>query len=165
MKLVRKIERSKWRNGDLRELDLIPADAITNCMKTQGNTVSVWRVVDAGELNEAVLAMASEFDHLDSIDVVVLDHADLESAGLEIIETPGRTPIIEIANMHRDVCNLNYRSLGCLAAFIAKCIRANEVTRIPRSELKQILIDAIREGRLLLEQLKERVREKLQGAV
>jgi hypothetical protein len=97
----------------------------------------VWRVVDAGELNEAVLAMASEFDHLDSIDVVVLDHADLESAGLEIIETPGRTPIIEIANK-QTIAVIEFKSL--LEKFVyllpIACKPTRKITRSKNSKTK-----------------------------
>lgn len=49
---VRKIARSKWQENQLsankeqaiEEVKNVKADAITNCIKTTGNKLSLWRV-------------------------------------------------------------------------------------------------------------------------
>lgn len=49
---VRKISRSKWQDNPLstneekalQEIRNVAADAITNCIKTTGNRLSIWRV-------------------------------------------------------------------------------------------------------------------------
>lgn len=42
--LVRKINRAKWMQNDILSEQDVSADAITICMKTVGNTLSVWQI-------------------------------------------------------------------------------------------------------------------------
>ena len=51
--LIRKINRNRWLEEDEVPND-VPADAITGCMRTQRNTLSVWEVPDEGKIDEAV---------------------------------------------------------------------------------------------------------------
>ena len=57
--LVRKINRAKWLQTDIAHGDDISADAITNCMKTTSNRLSVWEVESEARIEEAALAIAS----------------------------------------------------------------------------------------------------------
>lgn len=71
--LVRKINRSKWPQEDEKNVFKVASDAITICLKSCGNTLSVWEIDNEQNLDEAVLALASGFQHLESIDVVMLE--------------------------------------------------------------------------------------------
>ena len=160
-RLVRKIDRAKWLQNDIANGQEVSADAITNCMKTKANTLSVWEIDSASALDDAVLAMASQFDHLDTIDVVVLDESELDRAGLRIAATPGTTPVKRLADIHRDITALTYRTLGIVADFTVKCFQQDSVRRFTRGQLISLLKSAIHQGEITETDLKERVRSAL----
>lgn len=134
-------------------------------MKTQQNAISTWAIKqdDPSERANAVLAMASSFTSLDTIDVVILDASHVESFGLRLEQTSGNTCVSELADTHRDIVNLTYQSLGVLATLIANCITDERVQRFTKSELRKILISAVQSGMVELAQLNDNVQKKLKG--
>jgi len=58
---VRKINKAKWLRADIVNSAEIPADAITNCLRTQQNNLSVWRIKSEDEIENAVIAISSKF--------------------------------------------------------------------------------------------------------
>lgn len=159
--LVRKIERAKWMQNDVLGREDVSADAITNCMKTKANALSVWEVTEEGNVPDAVLAIASEFQHLDTIDVVILHQAAIADAGLHVEKTEGRTPVKELLETHRDITNLGYSSLGTLAGFIVDGFRDDRVKRFTRGQIRRLIKEAIESGRLDKEELQKAVRSKI----
>ena len=137
------------------------ADAITNCMRTLKNTLSVWLIADSTELEEAVLAIASEFDHLDATDFLILEMPLLEEKNVEIAETPGQTPYKAFISSHRDIVKLDYVSLGATAEVMVESIRRHYHERFTRGQLKRLLQQGIDDGRIQPTDLKESVRTKL----
>lgn len=160
--LIRKINRGKWLQGEVVPAD-IPADAITGCMRTQRNTLSVWEVPDENKIDEAVLAIVSASDHLETVDVVQIDREYLEENEIDCIQTKGRTLVEDLADTHIDLSNLAYKELGIIAYHIADKFRQNKVIRYTRASTKKILIDAIQEKRLEVDNLKESIRRNLQN--
>jgi len=132
--LVRKITRAKWR--DSLSGEDISADAITNCMKTTGNTLSTWTVQTRDEIPEAVLAIVSAHEHIDTIDVVCLDLLSLKNQGLRFQSTPGKTPVEDLKDRHRDISNLTYKSLGIVANHILNEIKEEKTERTPKAKSK-----------------------------
>lgn len=159
--LVRKIERAKWIQNDIVNGAPVSADAITNCAKTTGNALSTWRVTDASALDDAVLAMSSRFDHLDSIDVVALEETTLAAAGLNIVSTLGVTPIESLVCTHRDIVELTYASLGTVANLIVQEFKADRVHRFTKGRLRELLMKAINGGVLRADDLKQSVRSEV----
>lgn len=161
--LVRKISRAKWKNAvDGGE---IGADAITSCLRTSKNTLSTWRISEEKELPEAVLAIVSGLERIDTIDVVWLDRSSLEKYGLGCENTPesGITPIDELKDRHIDITNLTYNSLGIVANEVVCGIRDNRYKRVSAKDIKKMLKAAIDIGRLQEERLKDGVRKELQS--
>lgn len=159
--LVRKIDRAKWVQNDIVSGAAVSADAITNCLRTTGNKLSTWRVTDASAIEEAVLAMSSQFDHLDALDVVAVEESALAAAGLNILATPGRTAIGSFADRHRDIAGLTYTSLGALATFIVGEFQADRVHRFTKGQLRRLLVDAISDGVLRADDLKPSVKSEV----
>jgi len=93
---VRKIIKSKWYQTDIENGDDVSADAITNCMKTKQNTLSVWEIESPDELDNAVLAIVSQHQHLETIDVVKLDSVSLVENEIVWVESRGLTPIDDL---------------------------------------------------------------------
>lgn len=161
MLLVRKVNRAKWMQADLVKGEDVSADAITNCMKTCQNTLSTWKINSQEEIDEAVLAIASAQDHLESIDVVPLKHEHLQENGVKSLKTDGITPIIDLKEKHYDLADLSYKKLGIIAYHIADQIKKDKIFRYTVRKLRDILINAIKEGRLSSDNVKESLRNKL----
>ena len=159
--LVRKINRSKWLQNDIVSGKDVSADAVTNCMKTSENTLSTWRVDNEAQIDDAVLAIVSAAQHLDTIDVVWMRQDQLGEEGIIMQDVPGRTPVVDLEDSHVDIVNLTYKSLGKVARSIVKCISDKYVKRYTRGSLIKLLRTAIESGRLEAERIDPSVADKL----
>ncbi len=159
--VVRKIEYNKWMQNKILEGEEPSADAITNCMRTRQNKLSVWSIKDEEELEDAVLAIVAQFDHLDSIDVLSIDRSLLEQNGLLLEKTPGITPYNNFTEKHLDIANLNYISLGFMANTVIKSIKQNRRKRFTSRKLIEMLTDAVCEGKISLSDLKPDIQKKI----
>ena len=160
-RLVRKIEKAKWMQIDILHDEDVSADAITNCLKTTANTLSVWEVGDESLGSDAVVAMASHFDCLETIDIVLLCPDALGKAGLEVKPPAGTTALAEFAANHCDVVRLTYRRLGELARVIVGEFRADRVQRYTKGQLRTLLRGAVANGRININDLRESVKRKV----
>ena len=158
--LVRKINKAKWITGN-KVKDPPSADAITGCLRTTNNTLSVWRINDETELVEAVLAIVSGQDHLETIDVVVLDDEYFVKCNISTEQTEGLTPVEDLKDTHMDLCRLDFWSIGMIAEHIIENIRKNKLKRFRESELTKIIKNAVLENRLELSDLKAGVQRKI----
>lgn len=163
MYLVRKINRAKWERTNGLAPGEIPADAVTVDLRTMNNSLSFWRYTgDQHEgLREAVLALAAGFERLDKADVVWLPEEDLRRDGLVLANTPGRTPLVDPAVQHVDVCNLDYNRLGKIATHVVRAIEQERFRRWTRNEVRQLLRDALDAGRLVIDRLQMKLRNDL----
>lgn len=158
--LIRKINKAKWNQNKLDESYEVTADVITNCLKTTKNTLSVWKIEAESDLDQAILALISNQDHLDAIDIVILEEKILKRE-LIINETPGNTTISSLIHSHRDIANLTYTQLGIVKNHIIDKFRQNQIKRFTKTDLIKILKRHIDLGVLKEEDLKESVRKKL----
>jgi hypothetical protein len=159
--LIRKINIAKWKQIDINTNDDVSADAITNCLKTSKNTLSVWHIENEIDLDNAILAIVSNQDHLDTIDIVILEQDPIERNNISIVASIGETPVITLKNNHRDIIGLTYSKLGNIKDCIVAKIRDNKHKRYTIASLKKILKSAIDTGILKQEDLKESLRDKI----
>lgn len=159
--LVRKINKAKWYQIDIDKDDNVTADAITNCLKTTRNTLSVWKIESEDDLDQAVLALVANQDRLETIDIVILDEKSLEDYNINIVASPGNTPVYSLINTHRDISDLTYTELGTVKDHIVERIRSQKIIRYTASSLKNLLVEAIEEGLVKKEDLKESVQKKV----
>ena len=158
--LVRKINRAKWMNGnDTKEPPT--ADAITGCLRTKENTLSVWSINNETELEEAVLAIVSNQDRLETIDVVMLDDDYFMKCKISTKETAGLTPVKDLVDAHRDLSSLDFWTIGMVAEHIIESIKKDKVKRFREAELTKIIQNAIIKKRLELSDLKEGIIKKI----
>lgn len=159
--LVRKIEYQKWMQRNIREGESASADAITGCMRTTGNKLSLWSIDDEADLEEAVLAMAASFHRLDTIDVLSIDPSLVEKKGLSLEASKGLTPYAAFRENHRDVVDLDYYSLGAMAEVVIESIQMERKKRFTRSQLKAIVSRAVEVGKVTLSELNKSVQEDI----
>ena len=159
--LVRKIEKAKWMQNDIVSGEDISADAITNCLKTKENNLSVWKVDTENNVEQAILAIAASAQHIETIDVVLISPEYLTQKDVDYSQSEIPVPVEDLINIHYDICKVTYKKLGIIAYHIADKIREQKIIRFTVGRLKGILKEAIEEGRLDIENLSYDVRKKI----
>lgn len=168
MFLVRKVSQEKWRRqASLGEAE-IGADALGE-IRTTKNALSFWCAPtdSTSDLNAVALALAATGDRLDKMDLAWVDRSAAEGGGIKLETTPGDTCIADLRDRHVDAVNLDVHRLITLAGVIAGAVRQSaegtaRVRRLTRSEMLQILRDALVSGRLKAEDLKPSLRKEVE---
>lgn len=163
MNLARKISRAKWDEKEYLAAHEIPADALTGCLRTSGNTLSWWFCeADRRDVAEVVLALAYQMDHFEKIDIIVLDENRMREAGLRIEPTAGQTPVIELQSRHRDVAHLDAERLCHVGRLILELVRRNDsIFTFTKRQVIEIIQQALSTSRVRREDLKEKLRASL----
>lgn len=121
---IRKVDSTQWEdelpvNHNILEMAV---DGITNCCKTSGNTLSIWKTDsnDPADLeNQKLLTgMAMALDRPVAFTYIFLSDDEIDSLALELQDSPGDTPFEEMASCHRDIANLTLEKMGELAWII-----------------------------------------------
>ena len=159
-KLVRKINRNNWPEK-LDDISAIGADAITQCLKTKANAMSVFQIPSEDQIDEVFLALASNAEHLETTDLVAMDKGHISGLGMSLIQTAGITPIDNLQKIHCDITELRYKTLGPIAYHVFECVRDDHWMRRTKGELKDIIRKAIAEKRLDPSTLKDGVKKDI----
>jgi len=170
--LVRKIDKTKWLQNNITAGEDVSADAITICLKTSENKLSVWKVSTETDIEEAILAIVSGGDHLEAIDIITINCQRITPDGINFAPNPekSRTRVQDLKNAHCDITDLSYGKLGVISQYIVDCFKKGEITncckegqvvRCTEGYLKGIIREAIENGRLKKEDLPDSIQKKL----
>jgi hypothetical protein len=169
--LLRKIARQKWESSqELAEsLEALQADAITSCLRTSGNTLSVWSSEtndwDHIGVKETLAALFSTLDGPNRIDVMFLPESAVNDNMIKIVETIGESPANDDINgRHRDLSELTYSSIGAVASLILNTIKEHEnnTKRYNAKQVQALVKEHYEQGKLDGLLLSERWKEKLE---
>ena len=163
MFLARKISLAKWsKKGELAKGE-ISADAVTADLRTQDNKLSFWKCGDGerAEVNEAALAIAASYERVDKIVLVWLAADDLQSDGQTLKDTEGRTPVSGLADLHVDVCRLDYIRLGKVAQRVVTALKKDRYLQLRKARVKELLAAAVKQERIDPDDLQQDVRKDL----
>ena len=152
---VRKINKSKWpteeilaEKKDEEVLPILKADALTSCLRTSKDELSLWTVENTSdnEIKKAILALItnSRLERLDRIYVVYFDEDKVKQAGLTLKKSPGDTVISTYTNLHQDMTELNYERMGKVSALITSASRDKRIKTYTEKVLREMLLDAIK---------------------
>jgi hypothetical protein len=149
-------EAFPWLTGDdahPRALaDLIPPDLEA--------TLSFWRVADdLSNLERIVAAVAATRDHLTKLDYVLLDESVLAEHDLSPHDAMGNTDDDEVNKSHVDIAKLSAKKVVTLAQAIR---RMDRVARIDEDRVGELIIDALKDGRIPAGAVKGSLRRGLQ---
>ena len=149
---ARKFNRAKWERPSFISGGEIPADAITGCLRTQDNKLSLWDCADDnGSVEEAVLALAtgSKYDSLEKMHITTLVIADMKSQDLSLANTPGDTAVETLRQRHQEVDKLTLNQLTRFAELMAANIYSDDHCFIfTRRDVARIIKTAISQQRL-----------------
>jgi hypothetical protein len=166
---VRKYNPAKWTECLNGCRDAIPADAITICLRTSNNTLSVWHLLspdDECEFVDIAIAMtltnADRSGSIDTIDFVYIELDRLIELGLTVVETPGNTLYESYRDKHLDISDLDYPSLGIVSDALKSQMSNQKIKRIERGKIKSRIKQLIRSGEIQNhESFPERLRKEL----
>lgn len=159
---VRKIARSKWSRSQPDDID-VRADAITSCLRTTRDTLSLWKISSEEEINHAALAIISSQDKFETIDLIILEQQKLEALNLKIVHSPqdGMTPIESLKETHFDLIELTYSKLGILKDYIITKVDGGKIIRFTRTKTIDIIKEAIKNKVLDPSILKDSLRNEI----
>ena len=136
---------------------------MTGDLRTQDNSLSFWRCRDGvdGDVEEAALAIAAAGDRLDKIDIVWLPDDELRADGQILKDTEGRTPVVDLADRHVDICKLDYTRLGRVAQRVVAAIEGGRCRRLTKVRIKGLLVRAVQQERIALDELADGLRAEI----
>lgn len=166
--LVRRINRAKWdqiadttevsSNSILRIYNKctkffkkdtdVSADAITNCLRTTHNDLSVWHIDSGAEIEKAILALitGSSQTKLSTLHIVMIEEENALNKGIKLANTAGDTVVKDLINNHKDLTNLTYSKLGVVKDLILDCIKENNTKLYTKKQLQVIIKKALADG-------------------
>jgi hypothetical protein len=166
---VRKIARSKWQETHLssneaqarEEVKRVKADAITNCIKTSDNKLSLWRVDDKKDSIDDIVPLIIGFERPDTCDVVYISEEVFseEQITLEQSSDDANTPIEELKQYHYNAIVKDYEGLGKFAKVVLKSL--DNQKRFKGREVKTKLKDMLNNHEIEREMISEKLYEKL----
>ena len=166
---VRKIARSKWQETHLssneaqarQEVKRVKADAITNCIKTSDNKLSLWRVDDKKDSIDDIVPLIIGFERPDTCDVVYISEEVFseEQITLEQSSDDANTPIEELKQYHYNAIVKDYEGLGKFAKVVLKSLDNHK--RFKGREVKTKLKDMLNNHEIEREMISEKLYEKL----
>lgn len=132
-------------------MENIEADTVVAEFQTDKNKLSVWKIENDEDLDDAFVALASNCDSIGTLDAIKIDASDLENAVFD--EEMGNTPTRDINHKHCNIVNLNYVSLGIVIQSMIKGLQKGSYIRKTRGCMKQLLANAYESDKLIEEEL------------
>lgn len=165
--IARKIQRAKWELLDFMNESDIQADALGACLRTKSNTLSFWRCHNnEHDIEEIVLAIASSYEELAKMHVILFRIEDITSNGFEFNETEGLSPIEDLKSRHLDLVYLTGQKLLDFAKFMKDYVRSNSnCILFTKNQVANILCNALKNNRIDLEDLNEKIRPALKQLI
>lgn len=164
MRLLRKISVAKWKASLKVGVDHLSADAITGCLRTSDNTLSVWQFSNDEEARRSLLALGASLSKIETINYVTLNSEELEGDDLVIKSSLGQTAAVESNSLHQDIINLDHSSLERVAIHVRKKVQFDEFETLSKGELKKLLCDGIASGALDVSRLDKKLLAELEKA-
>lgn len=166
---VRKIARSKWQESQLSNNDVqaveevkrVKADAITNCIKTTGDKLSLWRVEEKRDSIDDIIPLIIGFERPDTCDIIYISDElfDEEEIVLEQSSDDANTPIEELKQYHYNAIIKDYEGLGKFAKVVLKSL--NNHKRFKGKEVKTKLKDMLDNHEIEKNMISEKLYEKI----
>ena len=162
----RKITRGKWPSEESipqATLENVDADTVVAEFRTEKNKLSVWKVENEEDLNDAFIALASNCESIGTIDAIKIEEDDLKQ--LMFDEELGDTPTRNINQKHCNIVGLNYVNLGNVIQGILNGLKKEQVVRKTKPKIKQLLADAYEADKLIEEEIAPGVMRDIRNTI
>lgn len=174
--LARKIHRPRWRSksGPGWSVEDIKADAVTKCLVTSSDKLSMWECDDTEtDVNEIVLALHNpKTSRCETMDIVLVRKSDLNARDIMFVVSPdtGDTLFQDLKSRHVDLVELSVAKLTYIATLIRDSVRINPPSpnpflyRVTVGEVRRIMRKAVEAERIRLEDLPEGIQVEVSRA-
>lgn len=163
---LRKITRGRWPGEKLISETTpkdIEADTLFSEIQTDNNKLSVWKASDENDINDIFVALASNCKNISTISAIKINECDVKNLLFE--KEDGDTPTFGINQKHRNITCLNYGSLGDILFSIIKAFNNDGYIRKTKSEMKRILANAYKSGKIDKEHISPDLEREINEAI
>ncbi|MEZ3460830.1 MAG: hypothetical protein K1W23_01430 [Lachnospiraceae bacterium] len=166
---VRKISRSKWQEDPLSadeekallEVKKVAADAVTNCIKTTGNKLSLWRVEEKRDSIDDIIPLIVGFERPDTCDIIYISDEVFLQEGIVIEQSSedANTPIEELKQYHYNAIVEDFEGLGKFARIVLRSLDNHK--RFKGKEVKTKLREMLDRQEIDREMISDKLYEKI----
>ncbi len=160
---IRKITRAKWPEVDLEQIkpENISADAITGCIRTTSNKLSLWKVENTDDNLNNILPLITGFDKPNRCEFVYISEKLIKDANIDLQQSSedANTIFENLNDTHYNAVVNDYKGLGVFAEIVVKSL--GRYVRISEREVKDRLIQLIETGTINKKDLKDSMLMKL----
>jgi len=144
--------------------DATTAGDVISDLRTQSNTLSVWRADSPEDINDAIVAMSLNRTDVSKMIALLLDEKDLSAMQIVFSDAiPGKAPgaVESIKNKHRDLLEIDYKRLGVLSDYMMKVVHDKDKrVEITKPNLKKLLIQYKEGNKIIPDEMNDELREK-----
>lgn len=142
---------SRWNGSTVvNRSDATTAGDVISDLRTQNNTLSVWRADSEEDINDAIVAMSLNRTEVSKMVALLLDEKELEAMQIFFSDKlPGKAPgaIDSIKNKHRDLLEIDYKRLGILSDYMLNIVHDKQKrVEFTKPNLKKLL-EEYKQGR------------------
>lgn len=166
MKYLRMI--SNMNHWDRDKMDLYPncfstGDILLGDLKTDKNTLSLWKFEDDQEKNDLIVAMAMSRQHIQKLVYVVMDDAGINKRGIPLEDELGNADGITDENIlkkHVNMTKIDFWRLGYVAEYLCDLVKEDEGHAfVTDRQLYQLIKDRANNGIIDVDQMNDSMRE------
>ena len=157
---------SRWDGSTVvNRPDATTAGDVIADLRTQNNTLSVWRADSPEDINDAIVAMSLNRTNVAKMVALLIDEKDLSSMEIDFSDkvlgkAPGANESIK--KKHRDLVEIDYKRLGILSEYMMKIVHDEKKrVEITKPNLKKLLEEYRRGNKIILEEMQKELRENL----
>lgn len=163
--IIRKFTKAKWSliPTDTGNFENLQADAITSCLRTSGNTLSVWAVDTTNweDMRGVLAALFSSADTPTRTDVIIIERDKVErELGIVLKQSLGATPAVDMINeFHYDLVEIDLLKVSAFAnlMYIENMKSDNPmIRRFKEREVINIVKSSMDENLIVPEKLRSR---------
>ena len=166
MKYLRMI--SNMNHWDREKMNLYPncfstGDILLSDLKTDKNTLSLWKYEDDQEKNDLIVAMAMSRQHIQKLVYVVMDDAGIKKRGIPLEDELGNADGIvdeAILNKHVNMTKIDFWRLGYVAEYLCDLVdKENGHAFVTDKQLYQMIKDRAQNGIIDVDLMNDSLRE------
>lgn len=166
MKYLRII--SNMNHWDISKMNLYPncfstADILFSDLKTDKNTLSLWKYEDEDEKNDLIVAMALSRQHIQKLVYVIMDDIGINKRGISLEDEVGNADGIvnkTILEKHVNMTKIDFWRLGYVAEYLCDLVKEdNGHGFVTDKQLYQMIKVRANNGTVDVEQMNESLRE------
>ena len=145
--------------------DATTAGDVISDLRTQNNTLSVWRADSQEDIQDAIVAMSLNRTDVSKMIALLLDEAELSAMQISFSDSQlGRAPgaIETIRQKHRDLVEIDYKRLGLLSDYMQRIIHKKTMrVEMTKPNLKKLLEEYKESNKIILDDMNDDLRKKL----